>query len=170
MQQILLSGDVEIQLNWPVIPEAVQQQAIDLWALHNALPPEVDPRDRASQVVAIATDQASGEALAIATVQPEQMGWVGQPMFRYRTFAVADARLRSISVQMVNCVFDFLNRIDGRAEAGLYMEIENQFLMQHQNEGTWFESRCSFIGYTPQGWHKRVRFFPNATLPDSNLQ
>jgi hypothetical protein len=45
---------------------------------------------------------------------------------------------------------------------GLYMEIENRALMKHQNEGVGFESRCSYIGLSPEGWHRRVRHFPHA--------
>jgi hypothetical protein len=42
------------------------------------------------------------------------------------------------------------------------MEIENRALMKHQNEGVGFESRCSYIGLSPEGWHRRVRHFPHA--------
>jgi hypothetical protein len=170
MQKILDLGTAELELNWPEVPDAIQQRAITLWEEHKALIPGTDPIERAKQVVALARDKETGQTLGVATIQQEYMDWVDQEMFRYRTFAVADARLRSISVQMVNDTYDFLQSIPGQAVAGLYMEIENRFLMQHQNEGIWFECRCSYIGSTPEGWHKRVRFFPDACLSVDDLQ
>tara|TARA_R110002073_G_scaffold1364_23_gene9618 strand:+ start:7305 stop:7811 length:507 start_codon:yes stop_codon:yes gene_type:complete len=166
VQKSINKDGIEFSLNWPLVPADVQEQTIALWEAHNALPANTDTAVRAQQAIAFAKDSKTGNPLGVATVQLEHMDWVGQPMFRYRTFAVRDARLRSISVQMVNYVFDLLTTYssDTGQGGGLYMEIENRQLMQHQNEGVWFESRCSYIGLSPEGWHRRVRYFPHARL------
>lgn len=166
MHKLISKDGIEFSLNWPDVPADIQAQTIELWNAHNALPRGIDAEQRAGQAVAFARDAETGHPLGVATVQLDHMDWVGQEMFRYRTFAVRDARLRSVSVQMVNYVFDLLASYssDTGRGGGLYMEIENRQLMQYQNEGIWFESRCAYIGLSPEGWHRRVRYFPHARL------
>ncbi|MFT4797829.1 MAG: hypothetical protein ACI9B8_000127 [Sulfitobacter sp.] len=169
MQKIISKDGVEFCLNWPDVPAEIQTQTIDLWKSHNALPASVDMEERAQPAVAFARDIETGIPLGVATVRLDPFDWMGGEMFRYRTFAVRDARLRSISVQMVNYAFELLSKFSSETGqgSGLYMEIENQQLMQHQNEGIWFKSRCSYIGLSPEGWHRRVRYFGQAQLPSS---
>jgi len=171
MQKVIIKDGVEFCLSWPEVPANVQAQTIDLWDRHNALPATVDAEERARQAVAFARDIETGKPLGVATVRLDPFDWMGGELFRYRTFAVGDARLRSISVQMVNYTYELLaeySRATGQG-SGLYMEIENRQLMQHQNEGIWFESRCSYIGLSPEGWHRRVRYFAHAQLAASFL-
>ena len=172
MQKLIVKDGVEFCLNWPEVPADIQAQTIDLWKNHNALPTNLDIDERAQQAIALARDIETGMPLGVATVRLEPFDWMGGEMFRYRTFAVRDARLRSIGVQMVNYVFELLAefRLKTGQGLGLYMKIENRQLMLHQTEGTWFVSPCSYIGLTPEGWRKRVRYFAHARLSNSSLE
>lgn len=170
MHEIQQVAGLEIHLNWPEIPEDIQQTALDMWRDYNALPPGINPEDRAKQAVALAKDLETGRPLAIATVQREHMDWVGCEMFVYRNFSVADTRLRNNTVELITATFDFLSRLEDNPAAGLYMEIENRAVMQNKNDAIWLETRFAYIGKTPEGWHKRVRFFPHACLSKGDLQ
>lgn len=170
MQEIIKVSGLEIHLNWPVIPDEIQQIAMDLWREHNALPPGLKAEDRAKQVVGLVKDEDTGLPLAIATVQQEYMDWAGQDLFIYRNFSIANTRLSHNTVELILSTFDFLSRVAGSSAAGLYMEIENRAVMQHKNDGIWLETRFAYIGTTPEGWHRRVRYFAHAKLPDDFLQ
>ena len=165
MEQSHSLDGIQYQLNWPTWSDEDILEVIHFWEAQSAMPQGASMAERASELLCTAKDETN-KLLCTSSVYHKHVKDLDEPFFCYRTFAASDARLMKVAVNMLNFSHSFLETLTEKQgnEVGFYIEVESPQLMKYQNEATWFESRCVYFGTTPEGWHRRLRYFEHALL------
>ena len=143
-------------------PERIAQ----LWIDEGALSAE-KARARVGDVVLLALD---GEQVAgVSTAWLQDNPRLRMPLWNYRTFVARAHREGDIAFLLLHATRDdlaarYADGSDTRA-CGMIMEVQNELLKRHRNQGVWATSRFAFIGEDERGAHHRVFYFPGAPAP-----
>lgn len=155
---------------WESGSETVREQVIRFWIAEKALPSGIDARERAAQILLVASDE-SGAVAGVCTVYNAVHPRLEHRMFHFRAFVAARARRHRLALEFVLAAQAYLERHnqslprDQRA-LGLIMEVEAAVLKSGPLAGQarWTETQMNFIGRTPSGAHLRVWYFEDAPL------
>jgi hypothetical protein len=142
------------------------ERIAQLWIDEGALSPE-RARERVDEVVLLALD--GDEVVAVSTAWLQDNSHLGMKLWNYRTFVARAHREGDIAFLLLHATRNELaaRYADGTEvrASGMIMEVQNELLKRHRNQGVWRTSRFAFIGEDERGAHHRVFYFEGARAP-----
>ena len=174
MTQIAMSNDYQLVPVWPNPDEKTKDELIQFW-LREGVMNEGMAQERSNQLLTVAFD-CDGTVVAASTVVRAYIEQLGLKCFYYRSYVSQQHRvvgLRSIQLgkSLLQKSLRFLNQrylIGHDADiVGVFLEIENQMVMQRKNELVWQTPAMNllYFGTNRRGHHCRVGYFDGARIP-----
>lgn len=143
------------------------KKIVDFWKQLGVLPAKEDGLKRATQVVFIAQN-GENELGAICTSYLAEVKDLHGYYYHFRCLVHPEFRQSKLAGDLLNATFDLLEELtlQGNLDEikGMYIEVENQHLLNHKNEAVWPKTNFVFVGITPKGTHRRVRYFKGARI------
>jgi hypothetical protein len=143
-----------------------QQDIIDFWLTHKALPSAEAARQRVAQVVMFARD-ADGCLAGVCTAVPQRPPQLGQPVYFYRSFIAPEHRQTLLVFRMLKKAMALLEA-DAREHQwpciGILLELENERFRNKGRMPVWPGIDFVYIGRSPRGLECRVHWFHGARL------
>ena len=146
-------------------------KVIAFWTRLKAMPPEVDPKVRARQLVHVALDgeNVAGVTTAEAVLVPD-LG--NQKMFSFRVLINPDYHIPGLVDKISVLTRDYLESLfkAGKTDCiGVITRVENQKLLKNRREAVYRTTKLTFIGRSKDGYDLRVYYFEGAkiTIPSN---
>ncbi len=160
------SGKYVFQNVWEDKTEDLQKEIIEFWVGHGALPRE-QATERVKQVFCVGRDK-SGKIAGVGTVYPQFNRQLENSFYYYRSFVAPDHRQDLLATNLLNFTSNALNDafikgINTRC-IGMILEVENEYLKNHWNQGAWPYTGFIYIGKNNRGDHVRVLYFEDARI------
>jgi hypothetical protein len=151
---------------WEDKTEDLQNEIIEFWVAHGALPRE-QAMERVKQVFCVGRD-SSGNIAGVATVYPQFNDRLENSFYYYRSFVAPDHRQVSLARNLLKFTRDDLNKafvkgVNTRC-IGMIVEVENKYLKKYHNDGVWPDVDFVYIGKNNRGDHVRVYYFEGARI------
>ena len=154
-----------------ILPFAQQREVgpddvIALWTREGVLSLEEASR-RVREVLLVAV--TAREPVGVCTTYLQVDEPLRLPLWHFRVFVAPAHRRSDIGLRLLVAGRDHLRArhvagIDRRG-AGVLLEVQNPWLKQHFTEGRWPRTDFTFVGVDARGDHRRVHYFPGATVP-----
>jgi len=165
MNAMTTDGVFDIAPAWRAVTPELQQELVEFWIRHGALPDAEQAARRAQQVVCVARD-GRGALVGVATAVLQVIPRLRQPTYYYRQFIAPEARGNGRALPLFLAASEILEAANReRPESlGVLMEVENKILERSFTDAVGERTRTVFIGYSPRGYQLRVRYFQGAKL------
>lgn len=141
---------------------------INFWNDLRALPPTVDPANRAKELVYMVKDPKEDKVIGVTTVSQQKIPQLkNHPFFVFRTLIHPKSRIPGLASKLTLLTRDFLESlfIEKKTDCiGLYLVTDKKELMTVRTEAVWRNSKLTFIGTTKDGRHQRVYYFDGAKI------
>lgn len=151
---------------WEKDHAVLREKVMAFWKDLNALPQSVDIKERARQLVFVATD--NDQVIGVTTAQKAKVAKLNNNNFYiFRTLIHPRYRIPGLVDKMAVLTRDFLESLytSGKSECiGLITTIENEQLKQERREAVFPSTQLVFIGQTKAGHHVRLYYFKGAKI------
>ncbi|WP_133501400.1 hypothetical protein [Cognatilysobacter terrigena] len=155
---------------WKRVTPQVQDELVEFWLRHRALPSREVAEQRAQQAVAIGRDD-DGAIWGVSTASLRVLPRLRQPVYAYRQFFAASHRGRGAAREFAiasRAILEAYNASLAAPESlGVLLEFENRDLGARYTGAV--ESGFVFIGYSPRGFAQRISYFDGAQLAHVGL-
>ncbi len=143
------------------------REVIDLWNRLKALPPGINPHERAKQVVYLA--YVDNLLIGITTAQRiNYQRLLNAPLFSFRILIHPKFRIPGLLDKMSVETIKFLENLYQTHKTdciGVLTLVENKRMRTHRREAVFPSTKFAFIGQTKEGFDVRIRYFQGASLP-----
>lgn len=161
------TSSLKLKNVWKNQTEEDTEKIIRFWSKLGVLPPNADGRKRAQQIVFIVIDNEN-ELRAVCTSYLAAIDDLHGEYYHFRCLVDPEFRQSQLAGDLLNSTFDLLEEATSKASQesikGMYIEVENKHLLTNKNEAVWPKTGFVFIGMTPKGTHRRVRYFQGARI------
>lgn len=151
---------------WRKAEPKVVEQAVALWTSLGALPPGVDPFERARELCAVA--YMDGEMVGVATVDVRHSPLVGAKIGFMRALVAPQARRHRVAWDLVVQAYKDLEawaaENPDEKMMGMGVVIQSRALAEFSRQPVWPQTGLTVIGYTKTGQQIRVAWFKHALL------
>jgi hypothetical protein len=151
---------------WKDKPEALKDEIVRFWLAHQALPGEVQARQRVDQVIFVLRDQ-DNEIIGVNTAYPALNPYLGLKLFHYRVFVSPAYRNLDLATKLTVTACDFFNErfLAGKDLdiIGLFAVIESPLLHRAMSSAVW-QDRLIYIGKDERGNPLRVYYFDGVRM------
>ena len=149
---------------WKHQDQMLTDEIIATWNRLGVLPPGVDGRIRAQQVVFVVRNEAR-KIVGISTAYHLRSEQLRSPMLAFRAMLDPDYRIPGLLQKLFNVTFDQLEMSSYEMfprPLGVIVEVENPNLLKVKKAVT--STGLTFIGFSPKGFPIRVKYFRNAQI------
>lgn len=137
------------------------ERVIAFWKGLNALPAEVDPIQRARELVFVA--YAKKEVIGVTTANRILVKKLNNnPFFNFRVLIDPKYRIPGLVDKMCVLTRDFLEALHKEKKTdciGMITLVQNSRLKSFRNEAVWPSSGFAYIGRSKAGHHIRILYF-----------
>ena len=145
---------------------SVHEKVIAFWKELQALPPQVDPNERAKQLLFVAEN--NDEVIAVTTTHRIHVKSLNnRPFFNFRVLIHPSFRIPGLVDKLCVLSRDFLESLWLEKQTdciGMITLAENKHLQLHRNEAVWPSSGFTFIGFSKSGSPIRILYFKGAQV------
>ena len=162
-----MKAELQIDNVWMKVNEESGREIVDFWQSNHMLNPEVDPFERARQVVLTVRHQ--GKIVGLTSVDFIRFHQLNDNLFYlFRMAILPPFRVPGIESKLTVETRDFLEAFaagqSGNKAIGMLTFVENPLWIAKRNEAVWPASKMVYIGSDKQGRHIRVCYFKGATI------
>lgn len=145
---------------------SIHEQVLLFWESLNALPSQVNAKDRARQLVYVAINE--GKVVAVTTAHEVNVKHLNNHIFfNFRVLIHPEFRIPGLVDKLCVLSRDFLQSLNKQGDSkaiGMITMAENKYLQQHRNEAVWPSSGFTFIGYSKAGKPIRICYFKGVEI------
>jgi hypothetical protein len=153
--------DVDLRPAWRLGDAAIEADAIAFWRQLDILPANVEPKQRAKELVAAA--YRDGVLIGVTTAVLDRIESLRGRFAIFRAAVDPGHRRTHAAIALVVYTRDLLERWaadhPGERIAGLAGVIENREIAARLKEPYWPVSRLGLVGHMPDGRQIRVAWF-----------
>jgi len=158
-----------IESCWRNVGSELAAQIGALWQAENAIGDSAEIARRSGEAVCVARSASDDRLLGVATAQPRQIPFLGQPMYYVRAFVAASARRGLLAHRLLHSTqatlaADAAGPAPASAAIGIFLELENPVFTRDGERAVWRRSGFIYAGRTPNGLQRRIWYFPDARL------
>jgi hypothetical protein len=157
--------DVVYDIVWQKSDPDLADEVVELWQSQAILPHDTDPRDRVSELMATARS-SDHSLLGVATTALVTVPEINKVFYNFRTYVTPSARRRYVTRYLLRQSFLAMEQQNAGSQqaVGFYMEVENPHLKRARPAAITTFGKNLFIGMTPAGHHRRIRYFSHAEM------
>jgi hypothetical protein len=158
---------IDIGNVWMKVNPELENEIVEFWTAHRMLPPEVNARERARQVVL--TVRHEGKIVGLTSADVIRYRQLNDNIFfLFRMVVLPEYRIPGIESKLIVATQAILEAFAEKQTVnkciGILTFVENPKIITKRREAVWPASKMVFIGNDKAGRQIRVYYFKGATI------